>query len=836
MRERGRRTIVKVAVCDDELSPIRDRRRRVSHAWVVAPAVHGGPLRRDEGPAHGTPTGTRVELTSVEREPVRERGGLCVLGTRHHHSRRGEGGYTAMMEATPETFEHKVQQQARRLVEQQRQLVVALQYGQLCERRIKQLAPGHALPLKAEMLDEPSAAGEADYSELLDAMRTRAERAEAENGLLRAAAAERRSEGGQARPFSAAASTQASRAKRLPTNEKSTEKAAPAGPTPQPSPPARRSGGGTIESLRVERAALQKALRESREEANKLREASVESEREARRAMEEAGRAAGLPAGAAQILREHAASERTISDLQAALRESEKLQRRAAHEAVGLRTSVEEQGDELELLGGALQEVTRRAEVAEQSLKEAEEAANEEGSGRSALVESYLELQAEAESMQSKLDRAREAAAASEERAAIAIDAAESMERHSAAQRLQAEAMRKTQSLALRSREHAQQAAVAAERAAAAEAAAASQMDSEATNRSDQLHQALASREVAVRNADELHEALMQNEADLDGERRARERAEAGWAASADHLRASTNDLNSKRAEIGQLQKALAEAEKHVTALKSGAALTKAREEAMAMATAPSGAPPSARLEAAEVTTAMARADAAEAALESARAEVVKVKEEQSIERKGLVSELHELHVQRAELQEKLHHGKLAALSATHDQQAMLAERSMEQGAARMQAQHVATIERQLSEAREANAVEAAAAERKLAAERALAERSGMAAQAATEAQAAATREAAEANAQRDAYARELASAKDSALATLERSLASAKAEASEAARAAAIVAWASTALGSPSKKSRLQPNYAGQKLRCHRFLRVRPLRPAPWDGVCVHA
>ena len=48
----------------------------------------------------------------------------------------------------------KIQSQARRLVEQQQQLLAALAYGQLCERRVLQLSPGHALPLTAEMLDE----------------------------------------------------------------------------------------------------------------------------------------------------------------------------------------------------------------------------------------------------------------------------------------------------------------------------------------------------------------------------------------------------------------------------------------------------------------------------------------------------------------------------------------------------------------------------------------------------------------------------------------------------------------------------------------------------------
>ena len=48
----------------------------------------------------------------------------------------------------------KVRQQARRLVEQQQQLQCALAYGKLCERRILQLQPDHALPLTAEHIKQ----------------------------------------------------------------------------------------------------------------------------------------------------------------------------------------------------------------------------------------------------------------------------------------------------------------------------------------------------------------------------------------------------------------------------------------------------------------------------------------------------------------------------------------------------------------------------------------------------------------------------------------------------------------------------------------------------------
>ena len=58
------------------------------------------------------------------------------------------------------SLEDKVRMQARRLVEQQQQLQAALAYGKLCEQRIAQLLPGHALPLTPDAVQpsaEPSA-------------------------------------------------------------------------------------------------------------------------------------------------------------------------------------------------------------------------------------------------------------------------------------------------------------------------------------------------------------------------------------------------------------------------------------------------------------------------------------------------------------------------------------------------------------------------------------------------------------------------------------------------------------------------------------------------------
>eukprot|EP00966_Prymnesium_polylepis_P160109 3701309-Prymnesium_polylepis.1 len=49
----------------------------------------------------------------------------------------------------------KVQQQARRLVDQQRQLVCAIEYARRCEARLRQLDPAHPLPVTAEHLEQP---------------------------------------------------------------------------------------------------------------------------------------------------------------------------------------------------------------------------------------------------------------------------------------------------------------------------------------------------------------------------------------------------------------------------------------------------------------------------------------------------------------------------------------------------------------------------------------------------------------------------------------------------------------------------------------------------------
>ena len=105
-------------------------------------------------------------------------------------------------------------------------------------------------------------------------------------------------------------------------------------------PAARRITGTSIESLRLERTHLQQALRASRDEIAKLHAAAEVMEAESGRALESAGRAAGLPGGSGELLRQHAASARTIGELHAAVREGEKRERRYALEATNLRAQV----------------------------------------------------------------------------------------------------------------------------------------------------------------------------------------------------------------------------------------------------------------------------------------------------------------------------------------------------------------------------------------------------------------------------------------------------------------------------------------------------------------
>ena len=285
----------------------------------------------------------------------------------------------------------KVRSQATRLVEQQQSLMVALAYGQLCERRLLQLAPEHSLPLTAEMVEAagredalaPAVAQAAAMQADLAAALRRAEVAESESdALLRAHAGGGESGGGGG--GGGAKQHEATRAARAP---KTRDAPAAAG-----SVAAARRNPVSIESLRVERAQLQRALRTARDEIDELKRVAFREAAEARKALEEAGRAMGLPSGAAAILKQHASSERRMGELSAALSESERHAKEGASAAAEARAALEASKaegakvlDEISTLRAQLGQSSERADAAERRAAVAEEACAEEGTNRAAV-------------------------------------------------------------------------------------------------------------------------------------------------------------------------------------------------------------------------------------------------------------------------------------------------------------------------------------------------------------------------------------------------------------------------------------------------------------------
>ena len=137
-------------------------------------------------------------------------------------------------------------------------------------------------------------------------------------------------------------------------------------------------GGTSIEALRLERTKLQKALREAREEVATVRRHADRDIAEAHRALEEAGLAAGLPQGAGQILQAHAASERRLGELGAALEESERKGREAASEAAALREALQRTEHECARASNAEETLRRQLEESARRAEEARRGAEEE--------------------------------------------------------------------------------------------------------------------------------------------------------------------------------------------------------------------------------------------------------------------------------------------------------------------------------------------------------------------------------------------------------------------------------------------------------------------------
>jgi hypothetical protein len=306
----------------------------------------------------------------------------------------------------------KVRQQARRLVEQQQQLQCALAYGKLCERRILQLQPDHALPLTAEHIKQqqeeprprpglppkpqPSGGGsETVPSSELDAMRERAELAEA--ALARARG-------------------------RLPARRSPTRAANAGEPSTSGADGSSGSSGRTAtaeDQLQIASVeALREALRAAREETERQRKVAATAARESMKALEEAARTAGMPNGSAQVLRAHAASERTINELKArvaavesadaALRE----QLRSAHADAQLAAGAlkaEREGHQATM--AKLADAEAAAREATKQMAAAASARTQHEVERAALLEAYEELEGTARRAASKAEQTESAAA-----------------------------------------------------------------------------------------------------------------------------------------------------------------------------------------------------------------------------------------------------------------------------------------------------------------------------------------------------------------------------------------------------------------------------------------
>ena len=310
---------------------------------------------------------------------------------------------------TDDALSAKVQQQARKLLEQQAALLASIAYSQLVERRLQQLVPSHPIPVTMDMMEEAKALNDvrvepasrlASLEASLAAMTQRAELAESECEALRNGREPMPRQQPPPQPSSAppaptssadcavARTTAASRARQLkaqprPSTAAAANSAAGTAVVVSSSAAGGGSGGGgrvapSIESMRIERTKLQKALRESREEVLAVRRNAERDIAEARRALEAAGVAAGLPHGAGTILHEHAASQRRLGELSAALDESERRARKLSDEANELREALSSTQSQ----AARAAEEAARADEAERQLAATEETSLEEASGR----------------------------------------------------------------------------------------------------------------------------------------------------------------------------------------------------------------------------------------------------------------------------------------------------------------------------------------------------------------------------------------------------------------------------------------------------------------------
>ena len=369
-------------------------------------------FRPDETPPNEAPA------RATHRLPTRSSMPPTVISRAKADAGRGAPVESSSAAAIPDSSTdalEKVRQQARRLVEQQQQLQCALAYGKLCERRILQLQPDHALPLTAEHIKQqqeeprprpglppkpqPSGGGsETVPSSELDAMRERAELAEA--ALARARG-------------------------RLPARRSPTRAANAGEPSTSGADGSSGSSGSSGRTATAEDQlqiasveALREALRAAREETERQRKVAATAARESMKALEEAARTAGMPNGSAQVLRAHAASERTINELKArvaavesadaALRE----QLRSAHADAQLAAGAlkaEREGHQATM--AKLADAEAAAREATKQMAAAASARTQHEVERAALLEAYEELEGTARRATSRAEQAESAAA-----------------------------------------------------------------------------------------------------------------------------------------------------------------------------------------------------------------------------------------------------------------------------------------------------------------------------------------------------------------------------------------------------------------------------------------
>ncbi|KAL1510353.1 hypothetical protein AB1Y20_006667 [Prymnesium parvum] len=271
-------------------SPFFPRRRRLLsfHLPPIRSPLSAHPARRPLAPhravhARGPPT-VKAEHTHMATPPA------------------------AADEPNPPDLVAKVQLQARRLVEQQRELVSVIDYARRCEQRLRQLDPTHPLPVTAEHLELPvqravhalptpwaPPEGEAPPRPAQPTLPSRPSGAPAATDARRTAVA------------AAAVSAAGGGASRRVQGARGESRGRPEG-----------AKVATLESLRVERSKLQAVLASEREASAKFR---AEKEREVallRRTLEAHAQAKGLATQGAALLLELEETRARAAELQVA--------------------------------------------------------------------------------------------------------------------------------------------------------------------------------------------------------------------------------------------------------------------------------------------------------------------------------------------------------------------------------------------------------------------------------------------------------------------------------------------------------------------------------------